>query len=52
MRQRWGVFMATSTGNFSVVGDIGHYDEDGHFFVMDRVKELIKYKAYQVMKSF
>jgi len=29
-------------------GDIGHYDEDGYFYVVDRVKELIKVKAYQV----
>ena len=31
-----------------VVGDIGHFDEDGHFFIMDRVKELIKYNGFQV----
>ena len=30
------------------LGDIGHYDEDGHFYVVDRLKELIKYQAYQV----
>src|SRR5256885_7451064 len=29
-------------------GDIGYADEDGHFFIVDRVKELIKYKGYQV----
>ena len=29
-------------------GDIGYADEDGYFFIVDRVKELIKYKAYQV----
>lgn len=23
-------------------GDIAHYDEDGHFFITDRLKELIK----------
>uniref|UniRef100_UPI001493DE8C Ancestral luciferase AncLamp n=1 Tax=Lampyridae TaxID=7049 RepID=UPI001493DE8C len=29
-------------------GDIGYYDEDGHFFIVDRLKSLIKYKGYQV----
>jgi acyl-CoA synthetase (AMP-forming)/AMP-acid ligase II len=29
-------------------GDIGHADEDGYFFIVDRLKELIKYKGYQV----
>jgi acyl-CoA synthetase (AMP-forming)/AMP-acid ligase II len=29
-------------------GDIGYADEDGDFYLIDRLKELIKYKAYQV----
>ena len=29
-------------------GDIGYYDEHGYVFVVDRLKELIKYNAYQV----
>jgi acyl-CoA synthetase (AMP-forming)/AMP-acid ligase II len=29
-------------------GDVGYVDEQGFFFIVDRVKELIKYNAYQV----
>ncbi|HEV7683213.1 MAG TPA: 4-coumarate--CoA ligase family protein [Pyrinomonadaceae bacterium] len=29
-------------------GDIGYADNDGHFFIVDRAKELIKYKGFQV----
>ena len=29
-------------------GDIGHVDSDGHLYVVDRLKELIKYKGFQV----
>lgn len=29
-------------------GDIGYYDNEQYFFVVDRIKELIKYKAFQV----
>jgi len=30
-------------------GDIGHYDKDEYFFIVDRLKELIKYKGFQVL---
>ncbi|XP_063391516.1 uncharacterized protein LOC134677026 [Cydia fagiglandana] len=33
---------------FFRTGDVGYYDEDGDFFIVDRLKELIKYKGYQV----
>jgi acyl-CoA synthetase (AMP-forming)/AMP-acid ligase II len=29
-------------------GDLGHIDADGHLYVVDRLKELIKYKGFQV----
>uniref|UniRef100_A0A1L8DYB2 Luciferin 4-monooxygenase n=1 Tax=Nyssomyia neivai TaxID=330878 RepID=A0A1L8DYB2_9DIPT len=29
-------------------GDVGYYDDDKYFFIVDRLKELIKYKAFQV----
>ncbi|CEP16256.1 hypothetical protein [Parasitella parasitica] len=29
-------------------GDVAVQDENGHFFIVDRIKELIKYKGFQV----
>ncbi|KAL4141318.1 hypothetical protein PRNP1_014439 [Phytophthora ramorum] len=33
---------------FLRTGDIGYIDDDGFVFIVDRVKELIKYKGHQV----
>lgn len=33
---------------FLRTGDIGYIDEEGFVFVVDRVKELIKYKGHQI----
>jgi acyl-CoA synthetase (AMP-forming)/AMP-acid ligase II len=40
---RW----STPTGG-CILGGIGHVDDDGYVYVVDRVKELIKYKGLQV----
>ena len=29
-------------------GDVAYYDEDGYFFITDRIKELIKVRGYPV----
>lgn len=29
-------------------GDIGYFDKDGELFIIDRIKELIKYRGYQI----
>lgn len=33
---------------FLHTGDIGHFDEDGNLFILDRIKDIIKYKGFQV----
>ena len=40
--------LATFCGGFMRTGDLGYHDENGRIFIVDRLKELIKYKAFQV----
>ncbi|XP_017787248.1 PREDICTED: 4-coumarate--CoA ligase 1-like [Nicrophorus vespilloides] len=40
-----GIFVE---GGWMRTGDIANYDEDNHFFITDRLKELIKVKGFQV----
>lgn len=36
---------------FIQTGDIGHFDEDGNLFIVDRKKELLKYCGFQISPS-
>ena len=40
------------TEGYLHTGDVAMADQDGDFFIVDRVKELIKYKGYQVLYYF
>ena len=37
-----------SEDGYFKTGDVGYQDKDNNFFITDRVKELIKYKGFQV----
>ncbi|XP_065907529.1 probable 4-coumarate--CoA ligase 3 isoform X2 [Dysidea avara] len=39
---------ATIRDGWFHTGDLGYYDENGYFYVTDRLKELIKVKGFQV----
>jgi 4-coumarate--CoA ligase len=32
-------------------GDLGFVDEDGYYYIIDRIKEIIKYQGYQVKQN-
>lgn len=37
---------------FIKTGDIGYYDNDGCFFIIERLKEMFKYMSMHVVPSF
>jgi 4-coumarate--CoA ligase len=43
-----GTANALTADGYFKTGDVGYQDKDGNFFITDRVKELIKYKGFQV----
>lgn len=43
-----GTANALTDDGYFKTGDVGHQDSEGNFYITDRVKELIKYKGFQV----
>ncbi len=43
-----GTAHALTADGYFKTGDVGHQDAHGNFYITDRVKELIKYKGFQV----
>ena len=43
-----GTRAALTADGYFRTGDVGYQDERGNFYITDRVKELIKYKGFQV----
>jgi 4-coumarate--CoA ligase len=39
---------ALTSDRWFKTGDVGHVDKEGNFYITERVKELIKYKGFQV----
>lgn len=39
---------AIDSEGFLLTGDIGHFDEDGNLYIVDRKKDLMKYCSYQI----
>ncbi|KAK2470559.1 hypothetical protein H9L39_17855 [Fusarium oxysporum f. sp. albedinis] len=43
-----GAKNALTEDSYFRAGDVGHKDKNGDFYITDRIKELIKYKGFQV----
>lgn len=43
-----GTRHALTDDDYFKTGDVGYQDKDGNVFITDRIKELIKYKGFQV----
>lgn len=42
---------AFDENGFLITGDIGYYDEDYCLYIVDRIKDLIKYQSWHVRRD-
>ncbi|GJW37093.1 4-coumarate--CoA ligase 9-like protein, partial [Tanacetum coccineum] len=48
VRDKEATVATLDTEGWLKTGDLCNFDSDGFLYIVDRLKELIKYKAYQV----
>lgn len=48
LNNKEGTENALTPDGYFKTGDVGYHDDEGNFYITDRVKELIKYKGFQV----
>ena len=48
LNNKTGTKHALTNDGYFKTGDVGHQDKEGNFYITDRIKELIKYKGFQV----
>ena len=48
LEKHWWIYTSDNRILFLYAGDIAYVDEEGYIFIVDRKKELIKYKGFQV----
>lgn len=46
------ISMMTDDDGYLKTGDIAYYDEEEYIYVVDRIKEVFKYKTYNIFPSF
>ncbi|GJX59605.1 4-coumarate--CoA ligase 9-like protein [Tanacetum coccineum] len=51
VRDKEAAVATLDTEGWSKTDDLCYFDSDGFLYIVDRLKELIKYKAYQVRRS-